>query len=187
MKHVATVVDNQPGCLNFVEGESLSIGTKLYLPGPFTAIGAPLAGGFFAGEYLIGGERYGLIVASKAEGENKSLKFKKTDLGTTDSTHNDEDGLANCARLTGKNYPAAEFCRSLKAGGFDDWYLPSRDELAMLWRNLGPRRQNTPNQFREGAAEAFETDWYWSSTEHASYSIQCLDRGFQPWRPELLR
>jgi hypothetical protein len=39
-----------------------------------------------------------------------------------------------------------------------------------LERTLGPCRDSTPDLFKEGAAEAFEPDWYWSSTEHASYS-----------------
>jgi len=106
------------------------------------ALGAPFEGGFFAGEFVLNEERYALVVASKAEGENLNLPWKK----------------------------GIKFCQTLNIGGFDDWYLPSRDELAMLQRNLGPRRQDTPELFREGAAEDFETDWYWSSTEHASSS-----------------
>ena len=134
------------------------------------AIGIPFAGGIFAGEMTIDSVRYALVVALKAEGEKLNLEYKKKLPGTADGTDSDDDGLANFQRLIGPNYPAAEFCRSLKAGGFDDWYLLSRDELAMLWRNLGPKRKNTPELFREGGAEAFTANWYWSSTEFASYS-----------------
>ncbi len=134
------------------------------------AIGQPFAGGFFAGEFILEGERYALVVASKAEGEKLDLRYKKTDRNISDSADSDDDGLANSERINDANHPAAQFCRSLLICGYDDWYLPSRDELAMLWRNLGPRRKNVPELFREGGAEAFALAWYWSSTETASYS-----------------
>ena len=147
------------------------------------ALGLPFAGGFFAGEFVLEGERYVLVVAPKAEGQKKAVEYKKKDRSTADGTDSDDDGLANSERINDANHPAAQFCRSLKIGEFDDWYLPSRDELAMLWRNLGPRRKNSSDLFREGGAEAFETAWYWSSTENASYSTNAwivhFNNGYQ--------
>lgn len=35
-------------------------------------------------------------------------------------------------------YPAAHWCNNLSINGFSDWYLPARDELELLWRNLKP-------------------------------------------------
>jgi hypothetical protein len=172
MKQIATVVNNnQPGWQNIVETEpdvTLPIGTKLYLAEPFAAIGAQMGGGFFAGEYTLNGERYALVVAPKAEGEKLDVQYKKHN--TADGADSDDDGLANSEGINDAKHPAAQFCRSLQIGGNNDWYLPSRDEQAMLQRNLGPRRKNTPEQFREGSAEAFQPNWYWSSTENASYS-----------------
>ncbi len=180
MKQIATVVDNnQPGGLIVVETEpkvTLPVGTRLFLAEPFAELGSPLGGGFFAGEFVLQGERYALVVAPKTEGEKMELQFKNRN--TADGTDSDEDGLANSARINDANHPAVQFCRSLRIGGYDDWYLPSRDELAMLWRNLGPRRKNVPELFREGATESFETDWYWSSTETASYSDVAWMVGF---------
>lgn len=66
------------------------------------------------------------------------------------------------------NHPAAHFCRQLQINGFSDWYLPSRDELMLIWMALGPNRKKTPELFKAGATEAFEERWYWSSTETAS-------------------
>lgn len=131
-------------------------------------IGFPFGGGFFAGIHELDGQRYALVVAPKADGESLELEYKLNDRSMADGTDSDDDGVANCNLVNDENHPAAAFCRSLTIGGFNDWYLPSRDELMMIWRNLGPRRKNTPNLFREDASEAFETDWYWSSTEHAS-------------------
>jgi len=134
------------------------------------ATGQPFAGGFFAGEIVLGVERYALVVAPKSEGEKLKLEYKKKSLNKADGTDSDDDGLANCDLINDANHPATQFCRALKIGGFDDWYLPSRDELMRIWMALGPNRKNTPELFKTGAAEAFEERWYWSSTEHASYS-----------------
>jgi hypothetical protein len=182
MKPIATVVNNnQPDCQNIIETASnvtLPIGTPLYLDEPFAEIGGPLGGGFFAGEYTVAGQRYALVVAPKGAGEKLELQYKAENWRERDGAESDEDGLFNSEILNVTNCPAAHFCRSLNIGDHSDWYLPSRDELAMLWRNLGPRRKNAPVLFREGAAEAFETEWYWSSTEHASYSYHAWYVGF---------
>ena len=140
------------------------------------ALGSPFGGGFFAGETVISGQRYALVVAPKAAGEGMELQYKTTN--NHDGSDSDEDGLANSERINDANHPAAQFCRSLQVGGFNDWYLPSRDELAMLCRNLGPTRKTTPEPFKSGGTEAFEEDWYWSSTEHASYSFSAWYVGF---------
>ncbi len=182
MKPIATVINNnQPGWTNIIETEpnvTLPVGTRLYLAEPFAEIGAPLAGGFFGGEMTIDGERYALIVAPKAEGENLELEYKQEDRSTADGTTSDFDGLANTDRINDDNHPAAQFCRALRIGGHDDWYLPSRDELAMLCRNLGTTRPTTPDLFKTDGVEAFDEEgWYWSSTELArsSYGAWIVD------------
>jgi hypothetical protein len=184
MKPIATVINNNlPSGMwhNLVETEpsiTLSVGTRLYLAEPYQEIGSPLAGGFFGGEMVIDGERYALIVAPKAEGEKMDLEYKLKGRDTFDGTDSDDDGLTNTGLINDANHPAAQFCRGLQLGGFDDWYLPSRDELMMLWRNLSPLRKNTPDLFREDGTEAFDTTWYWSSTEYAQYSYGAWVVGF---------
>ena len=126
----------------------------------------------------IDGERYALVVAPKAEGEKLNFEYKKKDRDSSDGTSSNDDGQANSERINDGNHPAAQFCRSIKAAGHSDWYLPSKDELAMIYQNLGPRRETTPEFFREGAAEAFQPNWYWSSTENASYSFTAWTVGF---------
>jgi hypothetical protein len=48
---------------------------------------------------------------------------------------------------------AAQACDALSIKGFDDWFLPSRDELNYMYGNLHLR-----------ALGNFTNDWYWSST-----------------------
>lgn len=51
------------------------------------------------------------------------------------------------------NY-AAQLCNDLELGGFDDWFLPSRDELDAMYTNLAA-----------GGLGGFAAAAYWSSTE----------------------
>ncbi len=134
------------------------------------ALGAAFAGGFFAGEITVDGERFAVVVAPKAEGEKMDLRYKVKARDVFDGTDSDDEGFANSETINDDNHPAAQFCRSLRIGEHDDWYLPSRDELMIIWRSLGPNRKKTPEPFRAGGAEAFEERWYWSSTEYARFS-----------------
>jgi hypothetical protein len=49
---------------------------------------------------------------------------------------------------------AAEICTSLNLNNYDNWYLPSKDELNLMYANLHL------NGFGN-----FENGWYWSSTD----------------------
>jgi hypothetical protein len=51
---------------------------------------------------------------------------------------------------------AAQLCDSLEVGGYDDWFLPSKDELDWIYKNL---KQTGLGSF---------TDSYWSSSEFDS-------------------
>ncbi|MDR1586123.1 MAG: DUF1566 domain-containing protein, partial [Treponema sp.] len=48
---------------------------------------------------------------------------------------------------------AAQICDELEVNGFDDWFLPSRDELNVMWGVLHRRGHG-----------GFKDEWYWSST-----------------------
>jgi hypothetical protein len=53
---------------------------------------------------------------------------------------------------------AASICYDLVLNGYDDWYLPSRDELSLMYQNL--RTQNNIGNF--------SNFWYWSSSQDNS-------------------
>ncbi|MDB4655550.1 DUF1566 domain-containing protein [Flavobacteriales bacterium] len=54
---------------------------------------------------------------------------------------------------------AAQLCNDLTLGGQSDWFLPSRDELNLMYRNL---HVNNQGNFNISA-------YYWSSTEFNAY------------------
>lgn len=102
-----------------------------------TTIGQAYGGGFYAGKIVIGANTYYLIVSPKSSGENLSKQWKTTN-DTTTGTLSLNDGLTNSNAMNNASHPAAQFCRGLTIGGYSDWYLPSRDELEICYRNLKP-------------------------------------------------
>ncbi len=60
--------------------------------------------------------------------------------------------------------PAAKLCDELETGGFDDWYLPSIDELAILWRNR--EQVNIALAKIKDAHPLLLSGFYWSRTKY---------------------
>ncbi|QLG89833.1 DUF1566 domain-containing protein [Chitinibacter bivalviorum] len=168
-----------------------------------------MGGGFYAGRIMIDGKAFALIASPKAEGETE--KEWISDYQDVPGAKSYNDGLANTIAMAEAGSELAQWARDLRIADHDDWYIPSQDELEIIYRNLKPTaRENSqygraginvsaieptrpytpelPAQtqaeaFQEGGDEAFETEWYWTSTQHASDSnyawIQYLDNGNQ--------
>ncbi|BBB65877.1 hypothetical protein UNDYM_1624 [Undibacterium sp. YM2] len=171
-----------------------------------TVSGTPYAGGFYAGRINIEGEQYAIIVAPKAAGEVEAAWHKDVAAANSLSFF---DGLANTKAMAEAGSEQAQRMLSMSIYGLSDWYLPSRDELELCYRNLKPTNeqnycwrgdnpssvppgyaysrnepaQTTDSAFITGGAEAFEPEWYWTSTQNAgdpSYAwMQSFDGGDQ--------
>jgi hypothetical protein len=78
--------------------------------------------------------------------------------------------IINYQRNNGVLCMAAQVCDALVAGGFDDWFLPSRGELMLMYTNL-----------RLQGIGGFKEAGYWSSSEVDRYSAyqQGLSSGNQ--------
>jgi hypothetical protein len=178
-------------------------------PAAFT-IGMPLEGGHFAGFFLLGEQRRALISAPKALGHhaptiwNKSYKAVSGALSFV-------DGLTNTEAMAKAGSEVAIWARDRSINGHSDWCIPALDQLELLYRAFKPSNDDntlwgrsglnasalpptypyTPNlppmvdltAFRPGGEEAFESEWHWSSTQHAGYDVfawaQLFGNGFQ--------
>lgn len=168
------------------------------------APGTPFEGGFFGGIVHIGDALYALIVAPKADGETKLPWIH--DYKAVPGALAYDDGKANTLAMLEAGSTLAKWATDLRIAGHADWYLPSQDELEILYRNLKPTtdenscyarsginlsaavptRPYTPTHpvqtpadaFQSGAAEAFDSNWYWSSTQHAATSDYAWSQNF---------
>jgi hypothetical protein len=139
-------------------------------PGWFPRVGELWPGqGIYAG--IVRGEAgrpdHHLFLSADAATYNPAVAWgsKGTDEPGATSVR---DGLTNTQALaaSGRDHPASAWAVGLKVDGHQDWYLPSRAELRLLW-------VNTPEHLTAG--------WYWSSTQYSPYNAwyQYFDGGYQ--------
>ena len=92
--------------------------------------------------------RWKVIVAPKSGGENGSVMYKNANTAAPATAWTLTSGKratdAMIAADTSTVYPLAHWAASLRTmngsglSGYDDWYIPARDELELIWRNLKP-------------------------------------------------
>jgi len=166
-----------------------------------TVPGTPFGGGHYAGRININGEQYAIIVAPKVAGD---IKGAWHDDALAFDSLSFFDGLANTKAMAEAGSKLAQRMLSMSIYGLSDWYLPSRDELEICYRNLKPTlndnycyRGDNPSSvppgyaysrdlpaqtvdaaFQAGGAEAFEPEWYWSSTQYAGTPSFAWMQGF---------
>jgi hypothetical protein len=64
----------------------------------------------------------------------------------------------------GESGKAAQLCAGYELSGYRDWFLPGRNELNLMYKNL---KQKGRGNFKDG--------WYWSSSEYAADSAWLQD------------
>ena len=76
------------------------------------------------------------------------------------------------AKLTqlGEHDSAAQRCDDLVVNGFDDWFLPSRDELLALYKKSKDSRLERmfSRNFKPNRVGMFAGTGYWSSSQHSA-------------------
>ena len=83
------------------------------------------------------------------------------------SAQSDINGAGNTVAImmqSGHTSSAARHCADVAYGGYDDWYLPSKNELDDVHTN----RVAIDTTATANGGEVFVSDYYWSSTEVSS-------------------
>lgn len=109
------------------------------------------AGGYYAGgNVIVDNKEYAIIVAPKELGESPTTlrwKTSNTDNSGGFSTFNGKLNMDSIINSGITNHPAAQYCADLNINGFNDWHLPSPDELEVCYRFLKPTTDD--NETRE--------------------------------------
>jgi len=80
--------------------------------------------------------KHGLIAATDIEGYN--IVWSKEDIkigGTTEKVGSGRNNTERIVKKLGDGVYAAKLCDDLVLNDYDDWFLPSRDELCLLYKN----------------------------------------------------
>jgi hypothetical protein len=137
-------------------------------PGTFTHfIGEQFGGGVIFHLWKnIAGVEHGLVVATTDQSTSQVWSdVTSTLIGI--SAQSSWDGLSNSAAIVnqpGHTTSAAKLCLDLVDGGENDWYLPSIDELSLLWHSRF--NVNKALSIIGGASQLDLKINYWSSTEN---------------------
>ena len=177
---IETKTDPAGGTNYTITGTSqlLSVPYALYAANAGTAIGGGNFTHYIGEEYGGGvifhlwkdnaGVEHGLIVALTDQSISQAWS-NVTSAGIGTSAQSSWDGLSNSNSIVGQaghTSSAAKLCLDLVSGGQSDWYLPSIQELNMLWNNYYTVAR-VLSQI-SGAAQ-LSNSFYWSSSENTNY------------------
>jgi hypothetical protein len=145
-----TFYDNEPKVILAAAPVNTSVTYKVGDKGP--------AGGtiFYINPSSTDGWRY--LEAAPASTESKvawssvraDVKGTNAEIGTGKQN---TQAIVTHSINNGESCRAAMICDNLRSGGYDDWFLPSKGELNLMFVYL-----------KEAGIGGFKEDWYWSSS-----------------------
>tara|TARA_B110000503_G_scaffold103527_1_gene154550 strand:+ start:1054 stop:1602 length:549 start_codon:yes stop_codon:yes gene_type:complete len=121
------------------------------------------------------GEIHGLIAAPSDQSKSTIWGWNDTEISTADGiiigtgAQNTLDIIAGCSEA---EIAAALFDR-LELAGYDDWFLPSKNELNLMYRNIGKG-----DSLGLGNIGGFVNGNYWSSTQYNDYDAWAQNFGY---------
>jgi hypothetical protein len=175
-KYIKTEIDPTGGTSYVAAGTS----QLLSVPYALNALSSSTSGnGFnhYVGELFGGGvifhvfrdatgAEHGLIVSlSDLSSSYQWSNINSQQLGVNaESVWNGPANTAAIISQSGHTTSAAALCDNFSGGGFTDWYLPSIQELNMLWNNLY-NVNRTLDSDGNPSSIIIGPQFYWSSTE----------------------
>ncbi|MCF8303197.1 MAG: DUF1566 domain-containing protein [Bacteroidales bacterium] len=136
----------------YLEGyKSAKMEKSIYIPD----IGEVYAGGIV---FYLDGQGGGLVCAESDQHTDAEWGCWGTAIGGTGTGIG--DGAANTAAIVAgcsESGIAARICDELELNGYSDWFLPSIDELNLMYENL-----------HQAGMGGFADNVYWSSSEYSS-------------------
>lgn len=122
------------------------------------AIGDEYAGGII---FYLDGSNGGFVCAKIDQNSGNGIQWSENQNSTTGAIGTavgtgqaNTNAIINDAGLN-SDY-AARICGELDLEGYSDWFLPSKDELDLMYQNLHNATSSIGN---------FQNNFYWSSTE----------------------
>lgn len=163
-------------------------------------------GGFYSGKLLVNGKPTAVITAPKALGEFSGIWLPEYTLIPGANSFN--DSVANTLAMAEAGSPIAQKAIASEINSHKDWVIGARDVVELQYRHLKPttdknyvyRHGDNPSSipvgypysedepaqtplalFQAGGTEAFEADWYATSTQSGAYTawFQHFDDGCQ--------
>lgn len=148
---------------------SFSTATSFTTGTPPTVLGQSYQGGYYTGTIDIGGGVcYYLVVAPNSVG-CACCFFTTNDPAVEYGGESCVNGYDNTyCYLTSANYPAGNWTATRTINGYSDWYLPSRNELNVMYNNSASMPAG------QGYASGFT--YYWTSSEDETASCDVFHR-----------
>jgi len=135
-----------------------SYGNEMSFTTTSLTIGLNYAGGILF--YIDSTSKHGLVCAPSDQGS-----FQWGCNGTNISTSTAfGTGMANTLAIVNgcsQRPIAASVCNDLVLNGYDDWYLPSRDELSLMYQNLGTLNLGNFSNTNYWSSSQFNSDYAW--------------------------
>lgn len=151
---------NEGANLQMINGVPTWVGGT---PPPPAAIGDYRDGGVVF--YVDGTGQHGLVCA--VSDQSLGIKWFNGTYIVTGATGDDiGTGQANTSAIVtiqGAGNYAAQVCNDLSSNGYDDWFLPSKEELKDMYQN---KATINPIALANGGS-GIATAYYWSSTEYS--------------------